>query len=144
MTAAVADWRPANPTELKQTKSQMSDALQLTRNPDILAKLGELYGPGKAHGPLVVGFAAESHDVEQRAREKFYRKNAHVMIANQIGGASSAFAADSSSASILRHDRDHIERLPHAPKLQLARSIWAAILPVWSDHLRHVAQEPTP
>lgn len=99
--AAVADWRPAQQSELKRAKSEMSDALQLERNPDILLTLGTLYGPGQGAGPFVVGFAAETHDVEERGREKMLRKNAHMLIANQVGGASNAFGADASSAILI-------------------------------------------
>ena len=71
-----------------------------------------------------MGFAAESHDVLERGRAKLARKNAHWLIANQIGGPSSSFGADRSSAVLLSHeDRfDPIEVGP-APKLELSRTL---------------------
>jgi phosphopantothenoylcysteine decarboxylase / phosphopantothenate---cysteine ligase len=133
MTAAVADWRPAQSSEQKRAKSDMTGQLDLVRNPDILARLGELYGPGKGSGPLLVGFAAESHDVEERGHAKLARKNAHLLVANKIGGADSAFGADASSATVFYHadERPNV-RLGLASKDALARQIWEAILPALS------------
>jgi phosphopantothenoylcysteine decarboxylase / phosphopantothenate---cysteine ligase len=133
MTAAVADWRPAQSSEQKRAKSDMTGQLDLVRNPDILARLGELYGPGKGSGPLLVGFAAESHDVEERGHAKLARKNAHLLVANKIGGADSAFGADASSATVFYHaDERPSVRLGLASKDALARQIWEAILPALS------------
>lgn len=126
--AAVADWRPAQASDLKRTKSEMTGQLELVRNPDILAELGERFGPARALGPLVVGFAAESHDVLERGKAKLARKNAHMLIANQIGGAQNAFGADSSSAYVISAESS-IEpvALGPAPKQQLAAMLWSAI-----------------
>lgn len=123
-SAAVADWRPADSSDRKRTKSEMSGHLELERTRDILAHLGDLYGPGGEHdgaGKVLVGFAAESHDVVERGRAKLARKHAHWLIANQIGGPLSSFGADRSSAVLLSHaDRfDPVEAGP-APKLEVA------------------------
>lgn len=126
--AAVADWRPADPSEQKRTKGEMSGQLALVRNPDILAGLGERFGPGQTPGPLLVGFAAESHDVLERGIAKLARKNAHMLIANQIGGASNAFGADESSAYVIFAGQAQPTRaLGPAPKLTLSGQIWSAI-----------------
>ncbi len=119
--AAVADWRPAQQSELKRAKSEMSNALQLERNPDILLTLGTQYGPGASAGPLIVGFAAETHDVVERGREKMLRKNAHMLVANQVGGAANSFGAESSAAVLLTPTST--DTLPHASKQTLARQI---------------------
>jgi phosphopantothenoylcysteine decarboxylase/phosphopantothenate--cysteine ligase len=96
--AAVADWRPLNPTEQKREKSEFGGSIELERTADILAELGLAYGPGNESGPLVVGFAAESHDIESRGSAKRQRKNAHFLIANKIGGQNSAFGSDENEA----------------------------------------------
>ena len=125
--AAVCDWRPAEESPKKRPKSEMIGTLQLVRNPDILADLGTLYGPAvpeRTGGPILVGFAAESHDLEARGRVKLARKGAHWLVANLIGGPHSAFGADDSSAIVLAHD-DHLPplHLGPAPKLKLASLI---------------------
>lgn len=96
--AAVADWRPLNPTVNKREKSEFGGTIELERTADILAELGFAYGPGNESGPLVVGFAAESHDVPARGSAKRERKNAHFLIANKIGGENSAFGSDDNEA----------------------------------------------
>jgi phosphopantothenoylcysteine decarboxylase/phosphopantothenate--cysteine ligase len=137
MTAAVADWRPAHPSDLKRAKSDMTGTLELVKNPDILAHMGQLYGPGKGGGPLLVGFAAESHDVEARGHAKLVRKNAHMLVANKIGGADSAFGADASSATVFYHaDERPAVRLGLASKDVLASQIWDAVLPALQAHTR--------
>ena len=127
-SAAVADWRPANPSEKKRSKGDMDGTLQLERNPDILATLGEQYGPGKTSGPLIVGYGAESHDVVERGRAKLARKGAHWLVANKIGGPNSAFGADVSSISMIHHDPDSgvIEYGP-ATKDEIAARIWTEV-----------------
>lgn len=132
MAAAVADWRPKIVSELKQTKSSMTGMLELERNPDILAELGARFGTVSAaeqtskSGPVLIGFAAESHDVEERGRAKMLRKGAHMLVANKIGGADSAFAADSSSVVIISEKAS--QHVGPASKESLAVSIWQAIV----------------
>lgn len=131
MAAAVADWRPKVQSTLKQTKSSMTGVLELERNPDILAELGARFGTtavsaegaqAAKSGPVLIGFAAESHDVEERGRAKMLRKGAHMLVANKIGGADSAFAADSSSVVII--DEKGSQHVGPASKESLALRIW--------------------
>ncbi len=132
MAAAVADWRPKVTSDLKQTKSSMTGMLELERNPDILAELGTRFGTTAASGqtaksgPVLIGFAAESHDVEERGRAKMLRKGAHMLVANKIGGADSAFGADSSSVVIISEKTS--QQVGPASKDSLAVSIWQAIV----------------
>ena len=129
--AAVADWRPAAPSDRKRPKSEMSTSLELERNPDVLAELCARFGPeGEEKGPVVVGFAAESHDVTARGTAKLARKGAHALVANQIGGPTSAFGADASSATVLFHapmGRAPVDLGP-APKTEVARGVLEALL----------------
>lgn len=127
MVAAVADWRPAEESATKLEKSAMSKDLQLTRNPDILADLGTRFGPGgQESGPILIGFAAESGDVAQRGRAKMKRKGAHFIVANQIGGKSSAFGADRAGVHLIG---EGLEReFAVDTKLNLARGIWAEVV----------------
>ncbi len=80
--AAVADWRPADPAARKRAKTEAPEALALAANPDILASIAR----HPARPRLVVGFAAETHDVIAHAEAKRRRKNADWIVANDVSG----------------------------------------------------------
>ncbi len=118
-TAAVADWRPAAPSETK-IKKQRGDAppsISLTESPDILATVACL-----ADRPYCVGFAAESHDLLRHAREKRERKGIPLIVAN-LGPAT--FGCDDNAVTLIDADGEH--ELPRADKLTLARALVAEI-----------------
>lgn len=81
--AAVSDWRPAETHARKAEKSAVATTLQLVENPDILHTIAtrKTDRPG-----LVIGFAAETHDVRERARAKRRRKDCDWIIANDVSG----------------------------------------------------------
>ena len=81
--AAVADWRVASETELKlkKTPDGAPPSLALVPNPDILATIA---GPGPRRPRLVVGFAAETHNMLVHAQDKLRRKNADWIVANDV------------------------------------------------------------
>jgi phosphopantothenoylcysteine decarboxylase/phosphopantothenate--cysteine ligase len=80
--AAVADWRPANASEIKLKKTITGPpGLDLVENPDILATLSM---PGPNRPKLVIGFAAETNDVVEHARAKLQRKGCDWVIANDV------------------------------------------------------------
>jgi phosphopantothenoylcysteine decarboxylase/phosphopantothenate--cysteine ligase len=83
--AAVADWRPvkAAPKKLKLKGQGEAPAIQLTENPDILRTLSQ---KRKGRPRLVIGFAAETHDVQQLAVEKRARKGCDWIVANDVSG----------------------------------------------------------
>ena len=82
MTAAVADWRPANcdAQKIKKTETGLPH-MRLTENPDILASLGT----AKKRPDLLVGFAAETENVAAYAAGKLDRKNCDWIVANHVG-----------------------------------------------------------
>lgn len=83
--AAVADYRPIEPSDRKLKKGVDDDALQclqMVENPDILATLGRAKRPGQ----VVVGFAAEIDDVTANAQGKLERKHADMIVANDVSG----------------------------------------------------------
>jgi phosphopantothenoylcysteine synthetase/decarboxylase len=82
--AAVSDWRPAtrSSTKLKLNKADFS-ALPLSENPDILETISK---HSSKRPPLVIGFAAETCDVENHARAKLKRKGCDWIIANDVSG----------------------------------------------------------
>ena len=120
-TAAVADWRPASSAERKIKKDGSGQAPQLafTENADILATLAQ--SPRGVSGALFcVGFAAESHDLEDNAQAK--RKGVPLLVGN-IGPAT--FGRDDNA--LLLVDAQGSRELARASKLSLARKLVAEI-----------------
>ena len=100
--AAVADLRPANPADRKLKKGRDDAALAnvpLTENPDILATLAA----GKRADQYVVGFAAETNDVLMNAHAKLVKKNADMIVANQVGDGL-AFGTDDDEVWLVTAD----------------------------------------
>ncbi|WBQ10537.1 hypothetical protein L2D01_01885 [Hyphomonadaceae bacterium ML37] len=116
--AAVADWRPAEPsaTKLKLDKSGHG-ALKLAENPDILKNIAGL--DPEARPRLVIGFAAETHDVLEHARAKRVRKGCDWIIANDVSG--SAMGGANNAVTLITRDGE--ESLAEAPKSEIARQI---------------------
>lgn len=117
-SAAVADVRPAHASDLKLKKG-INDAelssIALTENPDILATLGHA-----KTNQIVVGFAAETHDVIENAQKKLKKKNADLIVANEVG-SNKTFGKDDDEIWIVSPNGiDHFES---APKTDLAHRI---------------------
>jgi phosphopantothenoylcysteine decarboxylase/phosphopantothenate--cysteine ligase len=85
MVAAVADWRPSRRAveKIKKDKTGAPPAIALEETPDILATLSK---PGKKRPKLVVGFAAETENVEAHARAKIAKKGCDWIVANDVSG----------------------------------------------------------
>ena len=117
--AAVADFAPVAAAEQKIKKDPSSDELTLTfrKNPDILAAIAS-----STPRPFVVAFAAETENVEANAREKLLRKNADLVVANNVGDASIGFDSDQNEVIVIGRDgaTTHIER---TSKLAVANRI---------------------
>lgn len=100
MAAAVADYRPENPAAQKLSKEQGIPQIQLTLTPDILGAVAQL----RAHSGLprmVIGFAAESSDLIEHARQKLTRKKLDLIVANDISAADAGFGTDTNRVTIL-------------------------------------------
>jgi phosphopantothenoylcysteine synthetase/decarboxylase len=119
--AAVADWRPAAPsgTKIKADKSTFS-SLQLVENPDILKTISQSTTgrPG-----LVIGFAAETHDVEGLAAAKRLRKGCDWIVANDVSGDVMG-GAENAVTLVTPEGTEHWER---APKGEIAARLAARI-----------------
>lgn len=114
MVAAVADWRTANVAKEKLKKrGSAPPALLLTENPDILASVASR--PDRP--PLLIGFAAETENVIQHAKEKRKRKGADWIIANDVSG--DVMGGDANAVHIVRGD--DVVSLPEMPKEEVAR-----------------------
>ena len=107
MAAAVADFRPETSAEDKLKKDLGPPEVRLVPTPDILAALrtAEL---GSKRGPVLVGFAAETRDVEASGREKLRRKGVHLLVANEVGRAGTGFGSDTNRAAILAADGEEV------------------------------------
>jgi phosphopantothenoylcysteine decarboxylase/phosphopantothenate--cysteine ligase len=113
--AAIADYEPASVAEHKIKKCSDTMTLELIRAPDILASVAAL--PGR---PFVVGFAAETRDVEQNARSKLERKRLDIIAANRVGDG---IAFDQDENSLLLLWSGGREELALCGKLELARKL---------------------
>ena len=123
-TAAVADWRPAQTAEhkVKKRADAPTPAVELTENPDILASVAALQPSDGRRAPYCVGFAAESRNLLEHAREKLQRKKVPLIVGN-LGPAT--FGRDDNSLLLI--DADGHREFPRAGKLTLARQLIADI-----------------
>ncbi len=120
MAAAVADYTPVEPASQKVPKGGETLTLTLRPTPDILADLGALRG-SSSDGPLLVGFAAETHDVVARARAKREKKRVDLIVANDVSRADAGFDVETNTVTIV--GADMTDSLPVLPKSQVAVEI---------------------
>jgi phosphopantothenoylcysteine decarboxylase/phosphopantothenate--cysteine ligase len=122
MAAAVADYRPVDTVAQKIKKNGDQLTLQLSRTPDILAEVARLRESGR--GPkVVVGFAAETEDLLENARDKLRRKRLELIAANDVSAADAGFAVDTNRVTLLSADGS-VEALPLMAKEEVAHEIW--------------------
>jgi len=120
-SAAVSDFRPAEQSALKLKKTNGNTTLALCANPDILLALGQRKGKGTL--PLLVGFAAESHDHLAEGKRKLRHKNLDLMVVNDITGSDCGFGVDTNRVTLL-NPNDTTEELPLLSKEETAHRIW--------------------
>ncbi|MDW7746053.1 bifunctional phosphopantothenoylcysteine decarboxylase/phosphopantothenate--cysteine ligase CoaBC [Halomonas sp.] len=122
--AAVADYRAEAAAEhkIKKVEGEEGLTLRLVKNPDIIASVATL---PQAQRPLVVGFAAETRDLEAYARDKLTRKGLDMIVANDVARAGLGFGSDDNAALLLwrEGDREGSESLAPQPKAQLALAV---------------------
>ena len=119
--AAVADYRPAEISPQKIKKSADEVTLTLVKNPDIIAEVAAL-----ADKPFVVGFAAETRDVERYALDKMARKKLDMIAANDVAREGQGFNSDDNALTVF-WPGGHQE-LPLARKTEVARHLLALII----------------
>ncbi len=118
LVAAVADWRPATEADRKLKKgSNGPEPIALVENPDILAGLSQ---PGPRRPRLVVGFAAETNDLDANARAKLARKGCDWIVANDVSKAG-VFGGDHNEVSLVT--AQGVEPWGEATKTVLARRL---------------------
>ncbi|MBB4129670.1 bifunctional phosphopantothenoylcysteine decarboxylase/phosphopantothenate--cysteine ligase CoaBC [Xanthomonas sp. 3075] len=119
--AAVADYTPKRVVAQKIKKTGETLTLELVRTPDILAEVAAQTGALK----LVVGFAAETHDVEHYARGKLVAKRLDLIIANQVGIEGGGFESDNNAATAYWQGGERV--FPSSSKTELAEQLLALI-----------------
>lgn len=118
--AAVADYRPAVVQAQKIKKQGGESAIMLQRNPDIIASVAAL-----DNKPFVVGFAAETEDLENYALSKMQAKNLDMIAANWVGKDQGGFDSDLNALKVFW--RDGQMTLPLTDKQHLAEQLVALI-----------------
>jgi phosphopantothenoylcysteine decarboxylase / phosphopantothenate---cysteine ligase len=123
MAAAPADFRPAEYHEAKIKKLDDGSApvLRLVTNPDIAAELGQR----KQDGQLLVAFAAETGDALANARPKLLRKNADLIVVNEVG-VDKVFGQETNAVTVLGADGS-VTEIAEATKDDIADAIWDLI-----------------
>ncbi|OOY19883.1 bifunctional phosphopantothenoylcysteine decarboxylase/phosphopantothenate synthase [Thioclava sp. DLFJ5-1] len=122
--AAVADWRVANAAERKMKKDGTGapPALEFAENPDILATVSKM---GEGRPGLVVGFAAETHDVARFAADKRARKGCDWIVANDVSPATGIMGGTENAVTII--DETGAESWDRMGKEEVARRLAARI-----------------
>ena len=115
--AAVADFHLANVPQQKVKKTAARMSLELDPTPDILAELGR-----NKQDRLLIGFAAETENLEREARRKLETKNCDMVVANLVGGADVGFESDQNEIALAMRTGEFV-RLPRASKRELADQI---------------------
>jgi len=122
MAAAVADWRPINISESKESKLTSDSLLiELESTPDILTELGDQL-ESQAEKPLLIGFAAETGDLLEKARGKLQRKRMDWIVANDLSAEGAGAEVDTNIATLISKSGEVVQ-FDKMPKRNLAREI---------------------
>ncbi|MDH4099664.1 MAG: bifunctional phosphopantothenoylcysteine decarboxylase/phosphopantothenate--cysteine ligase CoaBC [Nitrospirota bacterium] len=117
MAAAVSDYSPDQPAAKKIKKQDDTLAVTLQKNPDILAEVGK-----RRKRPLLIGFAAETENLEKNAREKCRSKKLDLIVANDVSKPGIGFDSDDNEALLLSASGDATP-LPRMSKSRMADAI---------------------
>ena len=120
-TAAVADYRPVTQESHKIKKDKSALTMQLEKTTDILKKLGK-----RKKNQVLVGFAAETQDLEQNATQKLEKKNLDMIVGNLIGPPASGFGSDTNIVTFFYRDGTS-EQIPLMEKENLAHLLFDRI-----------------
>ncbi len=116
--AAVADFHVSNAPDQKIKKTNTRLSLELDPTVDILAELGRKKGDR-----LLIGFAAETQNLQQEARRKLVSKNCDMVVGNLVGGADSGFESDNNEVTLALSTGENIA-VPRAGKREVADRIF--------------------
>lgn len=129
-TAAVADYKPAVYENQKVKKQAGDSTLELTRTKDILREVGK-----RKTNQILIGFAAETNDLDEYAKKKLVKKNADMIVANNVTHEGAGFGTDTNIVTLYKKDGSFRE-LPLLSKAEVAKEIFKEIesLQVNEDH----------
>ena len=123
--AAVGDYRVKDYSDRKlKREGRDTLTLELVQNPDIAAEVGKL----KREGQVLIGFAAETDNVNAHARDKLARKNLDYILANDVLASGSGFAVDTNTLRLIPRDPSHPERVFTGLKEDVAFDVWSNVL----------------
>jgi phosphopantothenoylcysteine decarboxylase/phosphopantothenate--cysteine ligase len=116
MSAAVSDYGVANSADSKMKKDEDSEpvVIELTENPDILKTMGQ-----KKKDQFLVGFAAETNNIEEYAKGKLKEKNLNMIVANEVGRDDRGFNVDDNQVVIFTEKQEKID-VPLTSKKEIA------------------------
>jgi phosphopantothenoylcysteine decarboxylase/phosphopantothenate--cysteine ligase len=123
MAAAVADFAPARASQQKIKRSGENLQIELVPNPDIVAEVGEM--PSDVR-PFLIGFAAESDDLEANAVGKLRDKGLDLIVGNVVGGPFDAIGSDENKVTVFGSE-GALTDWPMLPKRQVAERLWDLI-----------------
>jgi len=129
-TAAVADYTPSITYDQKLKKSNEELSIPMKRTKDILLSLGQ----NKSH-QILVGFAAETNQVDEYAKGKLLKKNADMIIANDVTKAGAGFGTDTNIVTIYNRN-GNVKSLPIMSKKEVAREILLEIHSLLKEEIR--------
>jgi phosphopantothenoylcysteine decarboxylase / phosphopantothenate---cysteine ligase len=121
MCAAVADFRAARPVPVKIKKEGFDYRVELAPTVDILESLGK-----RKNGRILVGFAAETDNLDRNALEKMTRKNLDIIVANDVSRSDIGFESDRNEVRLLFRDGEVLD-LPLDSKEGVAVGVWRAV-----------------
>jgi phosphopantothenoylcysteine decarboxylase/phosphopantothenate--cysteine ligase len=124
MAAAVADFAPKRASNSKIKRGGGDLQIDLVANPDIIAEVGEMADGTR---PFLVGFAAESDDLEANARSKLRDKGLDLIVGNKVGGPFDAIGSDENKVIVFGAEGE-LSDWPMLPKRQVAERLWDLIV----------------
>jgi phosphopantothenoylcysteine decarboxylase/phosphopantothenate--cysteine ligase len=118
MSAAVSDYRPKDFSTQKIKRGENIITIVLEENPDILAELGR----NKRNGQILVGFSMETENLIENSRKKLEKKNADLIVANDVSKEGAGFGTDTNMVTIISSS-GQIKELPLMSKYDVANAI---------------------
>lgn len=118
MTAAVADFTPINPEDIKVKRGKENYTIELTPTKDIAAALGDI----KTGSQILVGFALETNDEELNAQSKLVKKNLDFIVLNSLNEKGAGFQHDTNKITIINKNGT-VKKFELKPKSEVAIDI---------------------
>lgn len=127
MTAAVSDYRVKNFSESKIKKNDENLVLELEKNPDILAWAGE----HAEAGTVLCGFAMETENLVEKAKDKLESKGLDLIVANSLNEQGAGFGTDTNIVTLI--DKDSLEQLEIMSKAKVSNKVLDNVLSIFKN-----------